>query len=102
MDSVSRIFEVVAWWDAIRRITGDSFYPALALGLVALMIVGAYRMPQLPWFTGRVALAISAILVLLLVMVVGLEVVSREKSEPEPSGAPQQSPFTRPQEPPAG
>ena len=108
MDVLARLVEVAAWWDAIRRVTGDSFYPALALLILVLMIVGAWRAPQLPWFTGRVALGVIVVLVLLLAVVVGAEVVSRESQDtvkpaqeghrkPIPGHVPTQVP-----EPPAG
>ena len=62
----------LAQWDIFRRATGDAFLPTVALGLLLVLIVWGWRAPQLPWFTGRVALTMIAVLVVLLVLAVML------------------------------
>jgi hypothetical protein len=67
-----------AVWDMYRRATGESFLPTVALGVLAVLIVWGWRSPKLPWFTGRVALAVVAVLVLLLTAVVLLVEIQRQ------------------------
>jgi len=77
MNLVAMGAALAAVWDLYRRATGDSFLPTVALGVLAVLIVWGWRSPRLPWFTGRVALAVVAVLVLLLVAVVALAELQR-------------------------
>ena len=82
MDWLGQLGQAAAGWDIFRRATGDAFLPTVALGLLLLLIVWGWRAPQLPWFTGRVALAMIAMLVMLLVLAVVLAAWNRQDIRP--------------------
>ena len=82
MDWIGGLGQAASAWDIFRRATGDAFLPTVALALLILLIVWGWRSPQLPWFTGRVALAMVVMLTVLLVVVVVLVAWNRRESQP--------------------
>lgn len=55
---LAKLGEAITWYKAFSLAVGEGFYATFALGALVAIIVLAWRSPKLPWFTGKVALAL--------------------------------------------
>ena len=47
--------DLAFWWRIYREASGAAFFPTVALGGLAAIILLLWRSPKLPWFNGKLA-----------------------------------------------